>query len=130
MNTNNVVSHKAAADLTGKENYTIKLTSTGINLAASSDRVIGTLRRAQKAAQTGGTNVGEACDIYLCRGGFISNAILGFTSAAIALGDPLAFDSANPGKLVPSGSNVIAIAWEALSATGDGYQIQALFLTF
>lgn len=127
MNTNNVVSQVAAGDLTGKEHYTVKLTSTGIDIAASTDRIIGTLMRAMPK-QEDGVYAGKAVDVYLCRGGHVAYATLGATSAAIALGATLAFDSANPGKLVPSGSNVVALAWQALTGA-DGVKINVLFLS-
>lgn len=127
MNTNNIVSQIVAADLAGKENYHVKLTSTGINLAASTDRIIGTLRRGNVKPQDGGSAVGLACDVYLTRGGYISYAVLGATSAAIPMGAGLIADSANPGKLIPSESSSIAIAWQALTGA-DGVQINVLWL--
>ncbi len=125
MNFNNVVSHIQAADLSGKENQVVKLTSTGINIAASGDRIIGTLRRGHPK-QWEGSAVGKAVDVYLNKG-HISYATLGNTSAAVALGAGLIMDAANAGKLVPSETNSVAIAWQA--ATGaDGTQIQVLWL--
>lgn len=131
MNTNNVVSQVAAADLSGKEHYAVKLTSTGINIAAPGDRVIGTLMRASPHQEAGtAAQVGKAVDVFLCRGGHVAYAVLGNTSAAIALGATLAFDTdaTNPGKLIPSGSNVVALAWQALTGA-DGVLINALFLS-
>lgn len=128
MNTNNVVSQKASADLTGKENYGVKLTSTGIAVAASTDKIIGTLRRSHVKPQEGGTAVGLACDIFLCKGGYISNVVLGFTSAAIAMGAGMIWDTANPGKMVPSESSPVGVAWQALSAGADGTVMEVLFL--
>lgn len=127
MNFNNVVSAPQAADLSGKENYAVKMTSTGINLSATANRTIGTLRRAHPKQWTGSA-VGLAVDVYL-NSGQISYATLGNTSAAIATGAGLILDtdSANIGKLVPSETNSVAIAWQA--ATGaDGTQIQVLWL--
>lgn len=128
MNTNNVVSQVVAADLSGKEHLLVKLTSTGINVAASTDRNIGTLMRGNVKPLEGASAVGLACDVYLAKGGYISYAVLGATSAAITMGLGLIADSANPGKLVPSETNSIAIAWQALAAGADGSIIRVLFL--
>lgn len=130
MNTNNVVSAPVSADLSGKENYLVKMTSTGIALAASTDvaKTIGTLRRGNIKKDDGSSAVGLACDVFLCRqGGCISYVVLGATSAAIASGAGLIMDSANPGKMVPSESSPIAVAWQALTGA-DGVQINALFI--
>lgn len=126
MNTNNVVSQVAAADLTGKEHQLVKLTSTGINIAASGDRIIGTLQRAMPK-QEDGVYAGKAVDVFLTRSRWVGYATLGATSAAIALGAGLIPDAANPGYMVPSESNPIAIAWQALTGA-HGVKINALFL--
>lgn len=130
MNTNNVVSHKVAADLSGaKEHLRVKLTSTGINIAASGDRAIGSLARGNVKPINGGSAVGLACDIYLASGKNVDYAVLGNTSAAIALGAGLIADTDadNPGKLIPSESSSIAIAWQAVTGA-DGAVIQVLYL--
>lgn len=128
MNTNNVVSAPVAADLSGgKEDLLVKMTSTGINIAASTDRIIGTLRRGNVKPLDGASAVGLACDVYLVKSSFISYAVLGATSAAIALGAGLIADSANPGMLVPSESNSIAIAWQAITGS-TGAKLRVLFL--
>ena len=57
MNTNTVISGIAAEDLSGKEHFAVKLTSTGLALAGGADRIIGTILR--RAA------VGKAVDIFL-----------------------------------------------------------------
>lgn len=126
MNTNNVVSQVVAADLSGKEHQLVKLTSTGINIAASTDRIIGTLMRGNVKKESGSA-VGLACDVFLTKGGFIGYATLGATSAAIALGAGLIPDSANPGHLVPSETDPIAIAWQAITGA-HGTVLRALFL--
>jgi hypothetical protein len=127
MNTHNVVSKEMATDLAGKEHHTLKLTSTGVTLAASTDRIIGTLMRAGVKQEAGFVAGKTACDIYLAKGGYVAYAVLGATSAAIALGAGLIADSANPGKLVPSESNPIALAWQAINGA-DGSIFQVLFL--
>ncbi len=130
MNLNNVVSQIVGEDLAGKEDYLVKLTSTGIKVAASGDRIIGTLRRGNIKKDDGSSPIGLACDVLLARSHWVSQAVLGNTSAAIALGAGLIADtdSGNPGKLIPSESSPIAIAWQA--ATGsDGAHINVLFLT-
>lgn len=128
MNFNNVVSAPQAADLSGKENQTVKMTSTGINISAFGDtgRTIGTLRRAHPKQWTGSA-VGLAVDVYLNKG-HISYATLGNTSAAIATGAGLIVDTNNPGKLVPSETASVAIAWQATAGAADGTQIQVLWL--
>lgn len=126
MNTNNVVSQVQAADMAGKEHQLVKLTSTGIDIAASTDRNIGTLMRAGVKQETG-TAVGKPCDIYLARGGYVAYAVLGATSAAIAMGAGLIADSANPGRLVPSESSPIALAWQAITGA-HGSVMRVLFI--
>lgn len=129
MNTNNVVSAPVAADLSsGKEHLLVKMTSTGIDIAASTDRAIGTLHRGNVKALDGGSAVGLACDVFLTQSHWVGYAVLGATTAAIALGATLAADSANAGKLVPSGSNVIAIAWQALTGA-SGTVMRVLWVT-
>jgi hypothetical protein len=130
MNTNNVVSQVAAADLSGKEHRLVKLTSTGIDIAASTDRIIGTLMRAAPHQEAGGNApIGKAVDVFLVKSHFVAYVTLGATSAAIALGDGLVPDPANPGKVIPGSSNPIALAWQALAAGADGTIINALFLS-
>lgn len=128
MNTNNVVSAPVAADLSSsKENLLVKMTSTGIDIAASTDRPIGTLRRGNVKPNDGASAVGLACDVYLTKGGYISYVVLGATTAAIALGAGLIADSANAGKMIPSESSPIAIAWQAITGA-NGTVMRALFL--
>jgi len=57
MNTNNVISNVAAADLRGLEHRAVRLTSTGINIAGGADLVIGTLLR--------GAESGKGVDVFL-----------------------------------------------------------------
>lgn len=129
MNTNNVPSIPAAADLTGKEYRVVKLTSTGVNLTTPSDSavIIGTLVRAQPH-QEDGVYAGKAVAVQLI-GGSVHYATIGFSSAAVAQGATLALDAAaeNTGKLVPSGSNVVAVAYEAFTAA-DGAIVRVIFL--
>ena len=128
MNTNNVVSAPVAADLSSnKEHLMVKMTSTGINIAGSGDRIIGTLHRGNVKPNDGASAVGLACDVFLTRSHWVGYAVLGTTTAAIALGDTLAAE-ASTGKLVPSGSNVIAIAWQALTGS-DGTIMRVLWVT-
>lgn len=126
MNTNNVVSQVQAADMAGKEHQLVKLTSTGINIAASTDRNIGTLMRAG-TKQESGSAVGIACDVFLTKGGYVAYAVLGATSAAIAMGAGLIPDAANPGRLVPSETNPIALAWQAMTGA-HGSIMRVLFI--
>lgn len=126
MNTNNVVSAPGAADLTGKEYRVVKMTSTGINLCASGN-IAGTLLRAQPH-QEDGVYAGKAVAVHLAYAS-INNAMIGFSSAAVAAGAGLILDTAsgNDGKLVPSESSPVAIAWEAFTAA-DGAIVRVQFI--
>lgn len=127
MNTNNVISGNAAGNLTGKEYRVVRLTSGGIDLCTSSATAIGTLIRAMPV-QEDGSYTGKSVAVQLLKSS-LHFATLGNTSAAIAVGATLALDSAtgNEGKLIPSGSNVIALAWEAVTGA-DGAIIRVLFV--
>lgn len=128
MNTNNVVSAPGAANLAGKEARVVKMTSTGINLTtATADKIVGTLLRAAPT-QESGVYAGKAVGVQLARGS-VHYATIGNSSAAVGQGDTLALDidPDNPGKLVPSGSNVIAIAWHAFTAS-DGLIVEVVFV--
>ena len=118
MNTNNVVSADAAGDLTGKTYHVVKLTSTGVDLAASGDAPIGTLLRAQPH-QEDGVYTGKAVAVQL-KDASIHYATIGASTAAVAKGSGLILDSANPGRLVPSESNPICRAWEAFTGANGG----------
>jgi hypothetical protein len=125
MNVNNVVSAVGAADLTGKEYYQVKLTTTGIDIAASGDTPIGTLARGQTKREDG-VYAGVAVAVQL-KAASIHFAVLGATSAAIARGAGLILDSANAGKLVPSESSPIARAWDAITGA-DSAVVQIIYL--
>lgn len=116
MNTNNVISLKAAGDLTGKEYLAIKLTSTGADIATSSDGavMVGTMIRAMPK-QEDGVYLGKAIAV-LRRYTGVHYAKIGASSAAVAVGATLALDAANAGYLVPSGSNVVAVSVDAFTA--------------
>lgn len=127
MNTNNVVSAPGAANLAGKEHFCVKMTSTGVNLATSSDGalLLGTLQRAA-IHQEDGVYAGKAVSVFRRYAG-IHYAVIGFSSASVAQGATLALDAANSGKLVPSASNVVAIAWDAFTAV-DGAIVRVAFV--
>lgn len=129
MNTNNVVSADAAGNLTGKEYRVVQLTSGGVDLAAAGDedKVIGTLLRAQPH-QESGTYAGKAVAVQLKQGA-LHYATLGNTSASITKGATLVLDSDgdNPGKLIPGASDVVALAWEALTGA-DNAVIRVVFV--
>ncbi len=125
MNTSNVVSADGAVDLTGKEYHCVKLTTTGIDLASSGDVPIGTLLRGQVHREDG-VYLGQPVAVQLKRAS-INYAVIGASTAAIAKGDGLILDSANPGRLVPSESSPIARAWEALTGANGGV-IRVIFL--
>lgn len=128
MNINNVGSLKAAADLTGQEYKCVKLTSTGVNLATSSDNAvfIGTLLRAMPK-QEDGNYVGKAVSVHYRYGGIEHYVMIGNSSAAVAAGATLALDAANNGMLIPSGSNVVAISVDAFTAF-TGAVVRAVFI--
>jgi hypothetical protein len=127
MNTNNVVSADAATNLTGKEYRVVKLTSTGVDLCTSAATAIGTLIRAMPY-QEDGVYLGKSVAVQLLKSS-LHFATIGNSSAAVAKGATLALDPAtgNEGKLVPSGSNVIALAWEAFAAA-DGAVVRVIFV--
>lgn len=126
MNTNNVVSAPGAADLSGKEHYCVKMTTTGVNLATSADGAIllGTLMRAAPR-QEDGIYIGKAVAVFRRYAG-VHYAAIGASSAAVAQGATLGLDAANPGKLVPGGTTV-AIAWDAFTAA-DGAIVRVVFV--
>ncbi len=124
MNTNTVISAIAASDLGGLEGSTLKLTSTGVDIAGATDLVIGTLVR--------GANTGEAVAVFLRNANGLSFVKIG-NDTAIAIGDAL--DSAANGAVVKHTSGtIIGYAWEAVgagSSGGDGAgqaQIRALLV--
>lgn len=127
MNTSNVVSVNAAGDLRNKEYHVLKLTSTGVDLATSSDAAIlvGTLLRAMPT-QEDGVYLGKSCGVMLLPGS-VHFVTIGASSAAVAIGAGLILDSANPGKLVPSESSPIARAWEAFTGA-SGAVVRAVFI--
>lgn len=125
MNPHNVVSQEAARDLTGQEYKIVTITSTGIDLLASGGRLVGTLLRAQPH-QEDGVYAGKAVGIQLAQGS-IHFAQIGASSAAVLRGAGLIIDAANPGQLIPSETNSIAIAWEAFTAA-QGAIVRIVFL--
>ena len=88
MNSHNVISLPVAVDLTGKEHSSVKLTSTGINLAGPGDRVIGTMLRAEVKRDDNLSPVGMAADVALSGGIGVHFIRIG-NNAAIAFGDSL-----------------------------------------
>jgi|SRR6185436_659587 hypothetical protein len=127
MNTNNVISLKAAGDLTGQEYKVIKLTSTGADIATSSDGavMIGTMIRAMPK-QEDGVYLGKAIAVHRRYSG-VHYAMIGASSAAVAAGATLALDAANAGMLVPSGSNVVAVSVDAFTAA-SGAIVRVIFV--
>jgi hypothetical protein len=125
MNTNNVVSAPAAANLTGKEFRVVKLSSAGIDLCDSAASPLGTLIRAQ-VYQEDGVYAGKAVAVQLAPGS-VHFAMIGNSSAAIAAGAKLQLDTAvgNEGKLIPGGT--LAVAWDSFNAA-DGAIVRVVFL--
>lgn len=126
MNTNNIVSAPGARDLSGKEHFAVKMTSTGIDLATSADAAIllGTLHRAAPR-QEDGVYLGKAVAVFRRYAG-VHYAVIGNSSAAVAQGATLGLDAANPGKLVPGGT-AVAVAWDAFTAA-DGAIVRVAFI--
>lgn len=129
MNTNNIVSADAAGNLTGKEYRVVMLTSGGVDLASAGDedKVIGTIIRAQPH-QESNTYTGKSVAVQLKQAS-LHYAMIGNSSAAVALGATLVLDSDgdNPGKLIPGSSDVVALAWEAFTAE-DGAVVRIVFV--
>ena len=127
MDINNVVSLKAAGDLTGQEYKCIKLTSTGAALATSADSAIfvGTMIRAMPK-QEDGNYVGKAIAVHYRYGGGVHYVMIGASSAAVAAGAALGLDAANPGMLIPGGTTV-AISVDAFTAA-SGAVVRAMFI--
>jgi hypothetical protein len=118
MNYNSVISGLAASDLSGKEHVSVKLTSTGFDVAGASDRSVGTLIR--------GAVTGYAVDVFLKANGLrfvqVGNA------TAIAIGDEL--EAAANGTFVKKTSGTaVALAFEAAPASSNnGGMIRAILI--
>jgi hypothetical protein len=128
MNTNNVVSAPAAANLTGKEHLVVKMTATGIDIATSADGAIlvGTLMRAQPY-QEDGVYAGKSVAVFRLHAG-VHYVVMGASTAAVAQGAWLYLDPANPGKFIPTGTPPgIAIAWDAFTSA-NGAVVRAVFI--
>lgn len=127
MNTSNIISAPAAADLSGKEYHVVKLTATGVDIALFADTVgqLGTLLRAVPH-QEDGVYLGKAVAVQL-RHASLHYATIGASSAAVAAGAGLILDTANPGKLVPSETAPIARAFQAFTAS-SGCVVRVYFL--
>lgn len=127
MNTNNVISLPGAADLSGKEHFVVKMTATGVDIAALADIaiIIGTLMRAAPR-QEDGVYVGKAVAVFRKAAG-MHYAVIGASVAAVSPGATLVVDTANPGKLVPGGTNPVAVAVDAFTAV-NGAIVRVLFI--
>jgi hypothetical protein len=90
MNINTVISLPVAADLSAaaNENASVKLTSTGIDIAGTGDYVIGTLLQGNTFPAVGQSAVGMAADVFLTAGNGLHFVRIG-NSTAIAVGDEL-----------------------------------------
>lgn len=110
MNFNTVVSLPAAVDLTGKEHVSLKLTSTGVDIAGASDTVIGTLLR--------GAAIGRAVDVFLTKGNGLRYVQVG-NATAIPVGGLL--EQAASGTYVLKTTGTVAgYAVEAAPANSNG----------
>jgi hypothetical protein len=127
MNTGNVISLPVAASLAGKEYETVKLTSTGVDIAGQYDQIIGTVLRGNQTNEGANlsTAVGMAADILLSAGNSVAFAKCG-NATAIAMGDKLEQDSTS-GRLVKwVGGKVVGVAVDALAASSDGGVFRAI----
>jgi hypothetical protein len=116
MNISLVVSNIAASDLRGLEHIAVKLTSTGIDIAGATDRIIGTLLRG--AAQ------GFAVDVYLANANGLHYVTLG-SNTAVSPGDEL--EQIAGGKFQKKGTGTaVAVAWEPSGSNPSGGIIRAV----
>lgn len=90
MNTNTVISLPVAADLSAaaNENASVKLTSTGIDIAGTGDYVIGTLLQGNTYPANGQSAVGVGADVFLTAGNGLHFIRIG-NGTALAMGDEL-----------------------------------------
>lgn len=117
MNTNNVISNIAAADLSGKEYRAVKLTATGLDLAGAGDKVIGTILRGNTSA--------KAVDIHLVGVASGLHFVSLGNNTAIAIGDEIA--QATGGVFVKKTNETAAgLAWEAAPGNSSGGAIRAI----
>ena len=100
----------AAADLSTKQFYAVKMTSTGINLAGDGERVDGVL-------QNKPTALGQAAEVET----------LGLTKAigadAIAQGASVASDANGKFVTAASGDYIAGTAWTACGADGELFTV-------
>lgn len=112
MNTNNVISNVAAADLSGLEHRSVKLTSTGINIAGGADLVIGTLLR--------GAAAGKGVDIFLAGKFNGLHFVTVGDDTAITIGDAL--EQLASGKFAKRvAKNITAVTADVITSAGHGY---------
>lgn len=123
MDQYNIVSLKAASNLTGQEFKLVTITSGGCDLCPSSGQPIGTLIRAMPF-QEDGNYVGKAVAVQL-KEGSVHFAMIGNSSAVVPSGSLLQQDPANVGKLIPGGN--LAITIDAFTAA-DGVITRVIFL--
>lgn len=110
MNFNPVVSLPAAADLSGKEHVSLKLTATGVDVAGAADVVIGTLLR--------GAATGKAVDVFLTKGHGLRFVQVG-NSTAIPVGGLLE-QAANGTYVLKTTGTTAGYAVEAAPANSNG----------
>ena len=111
MNFNTVVSLPAAADLRGKEHVSLKLTATGVGIAAlAADTVIGTLLR--------GAEAGKAVDVFLTKGNGLRYVQVG-NGTAIPAGSLLEQGANGTYQLKTTGATA-GYAVEAAPINSDG----------
>jgi len=127
MNTNNVISFEGAVDLTGKEYLAVKMTATGIDLAASGDKVIGTILRGQIKREDN-VYLGQPVAVQL-KAGSVHYVKLGIVAGSLAKGAGLILDAANAGHLVASETNPIAQLVQAVTGAQTlGGVAEAVFI--
>jgi|APGre2960657373_1045057.scaffolds.fasta_scaffold19081_3 hypothetical protein len=119
MNYNNVVSFPAAVDLSGKEHVSVKLTSTGVDIAGAGDVVIGTLIR--------GAVTGKAADVFLTKGNGFRFVQVG-NPTAIPVGALLEQAASGTYVLKTTGATAGYAVEAAPSGSNGGGMIRAIIL--
>ena len=119
MNFNTVVSLPSAADLRGKEHVSLKLTSSGVDIAGASDTVIGTLLR--------GADLGKAVDVFLSKGNGLRYVQVG-NATAIPVGSLLEQGAAGTYVLKTTGATAGYAVEAAPASSNGGGMIRAIIL--
>lgn len=118
MNFNNVVSLPAAVNLAGAEHTAVKLTASGVEIAAAADRVIGTVIR--------GAAAGSAVDVFLKAEGL--RFVRVGNGTAIAVGDELEQAAGGTYQKKTTGATAALAVEAAPPNSNGGGMIRAILL--